>query len=156
VPAPATTNMGPWTCSMASLWRSSGMNGAGRVNFWDGIVAQDITWEDEEPCAKRVLVGTTESAAQAKLERGSRLDRVLRQLGQPLRAVPAWLVLLPCVWIHLENSEGVAFGIHEISLPAGFGYCEFRESDDSTRVGNCFRRRIKILDFQRADERVRA
>src|ERR1700730_547254 len=29
VPAPATTSMGPWTCAMASRWRSSGVKGGG-------------------------------------------------------------------------------------------------------------------------------
>ena len=38
VPAPATTSMGPWTCSMASRWRSSGMNKAGReLDFGDAM-----------------------------------------------------------------------------------------------------------------------
>src|SRR5579872_301825 len=49
VPAPATTSMGPWTCSMASFWRSSGVKGAGRrVDFETGTAAQHITCAREE------------------------------------------------------------------------------------------------------------
>jgi len=44
VPAPATTSMGPCTCSMAWRWRSSGVNGAGReLDFEGGILAQNTT-----------------------------------------------------------------------------------------------------------------
>src|SRR5579862_7555431 len=44
VPAPATTSIGPWTCSMAWRCRSSGTNDAARLlDLEDGIAAQDIT-----------------------------------------------------------------------------------------------------------------
>src|SRR5437868_1542301 len=58
VPAPATTSMGPRTCSIASRWCTSAVNGVGRkFDLWDRIAAQDITCEREEPCAKNGVLG---------------------------------------------------------------------------------------------------
>src|SRR5579864_5411110 len=52
VPAPATTSMGPWTCSMASRWRSSGVNGVGReLDFGDGINGRISLAEWRSPTA---------------------------------------------------------------------------------------------------------
>src|SRR5215467_4412010 len=51
VPAPATTSIGPWRCSMAVRWRSSGTNNTGRVfGFEGGIQGQNTTARHEEGC----------------------------------------------------------------------------------------------------------
>lgn len=78
VPAPAITSMGPWTCSIASRWRSSGIkggrtDGVGREFDFDGdIAAQDITGGDEEGCAERERkrdIGIAEAQCSAFTER---------------------------------------------------------------------------------------
>ena len=92
MPAPATTSMGPWTCSMASRWRSSGANGSGTESTSGrhccsgyhlrrrGTLCEKSRCRDKNP-PKRSLTG---------LPSGSR-----RAAGTARRAAPAWLAFYP-------------------------------------------------------------
>jgi hypothetical protein len=38
--------------------------------------------------------------------------------------------LIASVRVDLKNTEGIALGIHEVPLPAGFGHREFWKSEE--------------------------
>src|SRR5579864_7126927 len=65
--------MGPWTCSMASRWRSSGVNGEGRrLDFEDGIasrisLAGVCEWLIRQPLPRRTRSHTKEARTNQSL-----------------------------------------------------------------------------------------
>ena len=61
-----------------------------------------------------------------------------------------------CVWVYLKDAKGIAFGIYKVSLPAGTRYGEFRQRYHTSELRDRFRRAVKILHFDRTDNRVRA
>src|ERR1700758_1457802 len=143
VPAPATTSIGPWTCSIASHCRSSGTNGAERELDFNAIA------------------GSISSAAMRKPVRNyTAPEGVHRRVPHPCRVlcdrvgILTFLscsggfgdVPLPCLRIHLEDSERISFGVHEVPLPAGIRHGKFGQGHDSPKLLNAFRGRVEILD----------
>jgi hypothetical protein len=70
--------------------------------------------------------------------------------------MPAIRRLLSGLRIHLEDSERVAFRIHEIPLPAGIRHGKFGQCHDSPELLNGFRSSVEIFDLERTHECIRA
>ena len=56
--------------------------------------------------------------------------------------------LLAGLLVDFKNAEGVALGVDEITLPAGFGNCELGERYDSSETEDCFGGGIEIFHFE--------
>lgn len=74
--------------------------------------------------------------------------------GQVARLTAAGKAALLGVGIDLEDAEGVALGVDEIALPAGFGYSEFRQGYDAAMLLDDLGRCVKILNFKGANEGI--
>jgi hypothetical protein len=115
------------------------------LDFDSAIAAQDITCRDKEACAE---LGSN-SVAPAR-----RARRPPPQSPEPFLIEVERTAALLRVWIHLKDTERVAFRIDEISLPTGVGDCEFRESNDAADLRDSRGRRVEALDLKRANESI--
>src|SRR5439155_12568020 len=82
VPAPASTNMGPRRCSIASRWRSSGANWRGCSVFLAAGIGRCISEKDEEIC--RAVMTSWELL---QFRNDNRCCRNHRSLGEEVVAV---------------------------------------------------------------------
>jgi len=82
-------------------------------------------------------------------------------MGAPLLIVRCekWglcVAMLLGVGVNLEDAERVSFRIDEVSLPASIGNREFWQGDNAAKLLDDSSGCVEVLDFKRADKRIRA
>ena len=118
------------------------------LDFETGIAGQNITWKHEEglcgtglpshkpPISKVTVIPTSPNQKSPLLAKAARS-------GAP----NLLMATLFCVWIYLEDSERVAFGIDEISLPAGIRHGKLGHRDDAAELFDRLCDGIIVLHF---------